>query len=170
MGIFDRFASKSRIPKGYAEVNVEFTEEESEAISASIEEYAAIANAGAPEGTTMVVPTKVKDGMMAKALTEYVEDLVSQLADCNSQEPTAILDKAIKSQLKAYAMHNLPIYLFQAAGMFELSGDVQNAKKFFGLFLRAQNQFKPDQIDSIFLSQAGFDIPEIVALARNKIL
>ena len=69
---------------------------------------------------------------MAKALTEYVEDLISQLEDCSPQELTAILDKVIKSQLKAYAMHNLPVYIFQAAGMFELSGDMPNAKKFFG--------------------------------------
>jgi ribosome-associated toxin RatA of RatAB toxin-antitoxin module len=37
--------------------------------------------------------------------------------------------------LKAYTAHNLRIYLYQAAGMFELIDDVENAAKFFHLFL-----------------------------------
>jgi hypothetical protein len=169
MAFFDKFRSKPDIPTGYSEVKVDFTEEESKAINRSLQMYASIANANAPEGTTMFVPPKVKNAMTAQALTEYVEGLVSQLQDCSTQELTAIMDKAIKSQLKAYAIHNLPIYIFQAAGMFELTGDVHNAWKFFGLFLRVQDEFKPDQIDTSFLNQTGFDIPNIVAMAREKL-
>jgi len=107
-------------PKGYVGMNVEFTREESDAISASLESFAAIANADEPKGTTMYMHPKAKDAMTAKALTEYVESLVLQLERCSEKQAAAILEKAIKAQLKAYAIHNLPVYLFQAAGMFEL--------------------------------------------------
>jgi hypothetical protein len=108
----DRREQTSKVPEGYVPVNVEFTEEESEAITASLEQYAAIANADAPEGMTMYVHPKVKDGMMANALTEYVEDLIGALEECESDEEARTrVQKAIKAQTKAYAIHNLPVYV-----------------------------------------------------------
>lgn len=169
MNIFDKVRAKANVPKGYAEVKVEFTEEESEVIAASLDEYAAIANANAPAGTTMYVHPKVKDAMTAKALTEYVEDLMAQLQDCTSDEETAsVMDKATQAQAKAYAIHNLPLYLFQMAGMLEFAGQTAKAKDFFRHFLRAQDEFKPDQVDTIFINETGFEMPHVIALAREK--
>jgi hypothetical protein len=170
MGIFDKFTSKPKPPKGYAAVNVTFTPEETEAISRNRQMYASIANADAPEGMKMIVPQKVVDGVSAQGLTGYVEDLMRELRNCDSDaEMAVIMDKAIKATMKAYAIHNLPVYLFQVAGMFELTGDAANATEFFRQFLRAQNEFKPDQVDVMFLNQTGFDIPKIVAMAKTKI-
>jgi hypothetical protein len=169
VSIFDRFA-KPKPPKGYAKVTVQFTEEESEAMGRTLRRYAAVANAYAPEETEAIVPLKLKDGMAAQGLTEYVEDLMRQLRHSESiAEKTSLMDKALKAQMKAYAIHNLPVYLFQVAGMFEFVGDTANAKEFFQQFLRAQSDFKPDQIDTVFLKRTGFDMPKIVAMATEKV-
>jgi hypothetical protein len=169
MSVFDRFKSKANLPKGYSEVKFEFTEEESEAINQTLEGYAAIANADTPDGMRTVVATKVKEVWKAQGLTEYVEDLMLRLQRCESDEEMALLlDKAIKAQMKAYAIHNLPIYLFQLAGMFELAGDATNAKDFFRHFLQAQSAFKPDQLDTIVQDQTGFDMPKVIEIAKQK--
>lgn len=149
-------------------MSVEFTEEELEAIAASMERYAAMADADAP-GMTTVVPVKVKDAMTAQALTQYVEDLIVQLGNCGEDEAAAIMDRAIKAQLKAYAVHSLPVYLFQAAGMFEFIGDGARAQHLFRDFLRAQDEFDPDQVDTVFLNQTDIDLPEVIALAKEKL-
>jgi len=156
-------------PKGYVGMNIEFTREQSDAVSASLDSFAAVANADAPKGTTMYMHPKAKDAMTAKARTEYVESLVLQLERCSEKQAANILDKAIKAQLKAYAIHNLPVYLFHAAGMFELVGDVGSANRFFRLFLQMQNEFCPDQIDTLFLNQTGFNMPKVIAKARAKL-
>lgn len=169
MEIFDRFTSKSSVPKGFAKVNVEFTDEEVEAINASMSEYAAIANADAPDGTKMYMHPKAKDALTARCLTEYVEGLMVQLQDCPADEVAALFDKAIKAQMKAYAIHNLPVYLYQIAGMFEFLGNGAKATEFFRLFLRTQDEFRPDQIDTVFLAQTGFDMPKVIELAKQKL-
>jgi hypothetical protein len=61
------------------------------------------------------------------------------------------MDKAVKAQMKAYALHNLPIYLLRLAGMYECAGNEAKNQEFSQLFRRAQDEFKPDQIDKIFL-------------------
>ena len=168
MGIFRKLISKFTPPKGYAKVNVEFTEEEAKAIATGMERFAIVANADEQEGTMYVHP-KAYDAMTAKALNDYVEDLMVELQHCREQEAIALVAKAIKSQLKVYAIHNLPIYLFQAAGMFELIGDGARAKEFFRLFLQAQTEFTPDDVDNIILKQSGFDISKLVAIAKEKV-
>lgn len=116
MSIFDRFKPKSGVPHGPVEVNVQFTADENEAMNRAIERYATAANASAPEGMQMFVAPKVKDGIAAQGLAEYVEDLLRQGEDCGSDAKIAtMMDKAIKGQMKAYALHSLPIYLFQLA-------------------------------------------------------
>jgi hypothetical protein len=60
------------------------------------------------------------------------------------------IDKAIKAQMKAYAHHNLPEYLSQLAAFYDLAGDTPRREEFTRLFRQAQEEFKPDQIDSIF--------------------
>src|SRR5258708_62562 len=144
MGIFDRFKSKRKDPEGLSRIQFEFTAEESEAIHHTVTRYAAIGNAQAPEGMELCVPQKVKDGITAQGLIEYVEDLMRQLRDSSSHEEIALLlDKAIKAQMKAYAIHNLPVYLFHIAATYELAGDTTQAKDFFGHFLQAQSDFVP---------------------------
>ena len=92
--------------------------------------------------------------MSAQGLTEYVADLLREVQDCASDTKIAtMLAKAIKAQMKAYAFHNLPIYLSQPAWMYELAGDGAQSKEFSQLFQRAQDEFTPDQIDAVFLER-----------------
>jgi hypothetical protein len=170
MSIFDRFTSKPRPPKGYKEVEMDFTVEEAEAINRGLKMYAEIANADAPEGMTAIVSKKFKDAITAKVLNEYVEDLMQRLRHCSEEETLVVMHKAIQAQMKVYAIHNLPVYLFQVAGMFEYLGDTAKAKEFFQLFLRTQSDFKPDKIDAYFLNQTGFDIAKTVSTARQKLI
>jgi hypothetical protein len=171
MGVFDRFKARSNVPKGYSEVKVTFTEEEIGAMNTHLDEYAAIVDADAPDGMMMYVHPKVKEAMKATALTEYAKDLVGQrMDDCASAaEMKRVLDKAIKAQMKAYAIHNLPVYLYLIGMMFEIMSEADNANDFFRHFLRAQEEFKPDKIDTIFLNQAGFDTSKLVIMAKQKV-
>jgi hypothetical protein len=82
--------------------------------------------------------------------------------------PTITSLRTKRSKLKAYALHNLPIYLFKLAALFQLIGSHEQAKKFFRLFLEAQRDFKPDGIDKMFLSQLGSNVPEAIKLAEDN--
>lgn len=101
MSIFDRF-TKAKPPSGYAAVKVTFTPEEQEVIQRALGRYAAIANAKAPEGMVAIVPDKVKDGMTAQGLTEYVENLMILLeSEPVITKQAAMVDKGIKAMMKA---------------------------------------------------------------------
>ncbi|HLY17231.1 MAG TPA: hypothetical protein VKR61_08395 [Bryobacteraceae bacterium] len=166
MAIFDRFGSKSKTPKAFVETNVQFTEDESKAITTKMEQFAGIANAGADKGETYVHP-KMKDAMTAKALAGYSEDLMCQVRHSPDERSAALIDKAIKAQMKAYTIHQLPVYLFQTAEILEYRDDMALAKEFFRRFLEAQNDFVPNTVDTFFLSQA--DIPKLIATAKEKV-
>lgn len=152
------------LPSGYTEVRVEFTKEESEAITSSMDEYAS--TGAAQHGGAFAWPKKVENGMKAKALAEYAADLLAQCDDSDSEE---WLRKASQAQAKAYALHNLPIYIFQLAGIYEVAGDAAKAKDWYKNFLRAQDEFTPDGIDSLLLNQSGFDMARVIVLAKQKL-
>jgi hypothetical protein len=155
VSIFDRF-SNSKPPSGHSEVNFEFTEEELQVVRRTLRRYAEVAREDAPEGMDTYVPKKTKDAMTAQGLTEYVEDLMFKLRRCEGTADQApLMEKAIQAMTKAYTIHNLPVYLFQIAGMFEFLDDTANAKAFFKQFLQAQNDFKPDGTDITFQDQTG---------------
>jgi hypothetical protein len=89
------------------------------------------------------------------------------------------MDKAVKAQMKAYALHNLPIYLFRLAGLYECAGNETKSKEFSQLFQRAQDEFEPDQIDKIFLElietveklvDEGCDISPTLKDQLNRVL
>lgn len=165
MGMFEKPERTSDSPERYVSTKVEFTQEESEAITTSMNEYAAIW-AGQHGGGGFVTPVKVENGMMAKALAEYAADLLAQCDDCNSEE---WLRKAAQAQAKAYALHNLPVYIFQLAGMYEVAGDTSKARDFLRHFLRAQDEFMPDGIDNVLLAQSGYDMARVMGLAKEKL-
>ena len=153
MKISDWFKPKSNAPKGLARLDVEFTADENEAMNRAIKRFdAVVADAHAPEGTRMFTPPKVRSAISAQGLTEYVEDLQREMQDSDFAATTAnLMDRAVKAQMRAYALHNLPIYLFQLAGMYERAGNEAKSQEFSQLFHSAQDEFEPDQIDRIFL-------------------
>lgn len=133
-------------------MKVGFTADENDAMSRTLDRYASIANAHAPEGMRMFGPAKVIDAVKAQGLTEYVEDLKRDMQNCDSSTNiNTLMDKAIKAQMKAYLLHNLPVYMFQLAEMYELAGDVEKSREFSQLFQQVQDEFTPDPIDTIFL-------------------
>ncbi len=151
--ISDWFKAKFNAPKGLVPVDVKFTAEEQEAMNRALERFdAVVTNAHAPEGTRMFAPPKVANAISAQGLTEYVEDIQRKIQNSDLPATTAsLMDKAVKAQMKAYALHNLPIYLFQLSGMYEWAGNEAKSQEFSQLFQRAQDEFEPDQIDKIFL-------------------
>ena len=153
MKIFDWFRPKSNAPKGLVRLDVEFTDDENAAMSRAIERFhAVVTNAHAPEGTRMFAPPKVRSAISAQGLTEYVEDLQREIQNSDLAATTAkLVEKAVKAQMKAYALHNLPIYLCRLARIYECAGNEAKSQEFSQLFQRAQDEFQPDQIDKIFL-------------------
>jgi hypothetical protein len=90
-----------------------------------------------------------------------------------SDEVAAMLDKAIIAELKAYGLHNLPLYLFHLSCIYELAGKLDKAEMWFKNFLRDQSEFTPDKVDEINLTflvnWQGFDVAEAVEIARKKV-
>jgi hypothetical protein len=151
--IFNWFKPKSNAPKGLVRLDVEFTDDENAAMSRAIERFdSVVTNADAPEGTRMFVPPKVRSAISAQGLTEYVADLLREIENYDFAATTVkLMEKAVNAQAKAYALHNLPIYLFRLARMYEGAGNEAKSQEFSQLFQRAQDEFQPDQIDKIFL-------------------
>ena len=169
VSIFDRLKPKSSAPNDGAEIKVEFTADEQEAINRTRKRYASVAHADAPEGTKLYVHPRVMDALVAQGLNEYVEDLMRDIDECPVTTVATVIEKAIDAQRKAYTIHNLPVYLFQLAGIFEFAGDAVKAREYFQDFLRAQGEFKPDRADAVFFQQMGFDLPKMVTAAKEKV-
>jgi hypothetical protein len=77
-----------------------------------------------------------------------------------------IINKAIKATMKAYKVHPLPIYAFEAARLMEAAGD-QNAIALYRGFLESHEKSQLDQIDMMFLR--GHDVDSAVAAAKGKV-
>jgi hypothetical protein len=169
MGLLDKFKSRRKAPEGYEFVDFEFTEEEAAAIRSGLQRYDDVFNEDAPEGTRVAVTHKMHDAMKARALVEYVEDLTFRLETGSETDFPAIMDKGIKAQMKAYAIHNLPAYLYRVAAMFDVIGNDAKAKQLFQQFVQLQSTFSPDEVDTLFLEQPGFDMDEAMAKAIQKI-
>ncbi len=156
------------IPEGYSAINVEFTQEESDAIDEYFELVSSIADERAGNELDLYAPQKAVYAMQAQALQQYVDDCTDKFLSENPHN-YQLADRAIKAQTKAYALHNLPIYIFRLATIFELVGKTHKATSFFEHFLRAQDEFKPDRIDEFFLAQMSVDLPSAMRIAREKI-
>lgn len=179
--IFNWFKPKSNAPKGLVRLDVEFTDDENAAMSRALERFdAVVTNAHAPEGTRMFAPPKVRNAISAQGLTEYVADLQREIENSDLAATTAeLMEKAVKAQMKAYALHNLPIYLFRLARMYECAGNEAKSQEFSQLFQQAQDEFQPDQIDKIFLElietveklgDEGCDISPTLKDQLNRVL
>jgi hypothetical protein len=87
-------------------------------------------------------------------------------------EIAIILNKAVKAQLKAHGLHNLPLYLFHAACTYQLAGNYEKADVWFKNFLLLQSEFKPDKADEINLkylvNMQGFSVAEAIEVARMR--
>lgn len=169
MGLLDNFSKRQRGSDNYVPVDIDFTEEENAAIQRNLSMYQSAG--GADPGHTLVVPAKTRDCIIAQGLRYYVADLMRLVAtDPHRSDAASLLDKAIRALIKAYAVHNLPMVLFQLGVMVELTGDLEHSRQFFQLFLDQQEKFRPDDIDRTFLDTMAFDIPDALQRAHAKLL
>jgi hypothetical protein len=146
----------------------DFTEEEAQVIDHTLDTYGRIFTANAPEGGKGYVHPKLISAWKAQALTEYSERLMDGLSNESPSNRSAVIEKAINSQKKAYALHNLPIYLFLLAKNFATADDAAKTKEFSRRFLHSQTEFKPDNVDTIILDHFGFDLLKLVEAAKRN--
>jgi tetratricopeptide (TPR) repeat protein len=173
MGLFDIFKFKGKSQKdAKVSISVEFTDEEIEAINKNLDTYQSFA---AKDGKQLVLAPKALEALKAQGIFEYAMQLIVATNDSNlsSNETVIILDKAVKAQLKACGLHDLPLYLFHVACTYELIGNIEKAEIWFKNFLRLQGEFKPDKVDEInlnfLINMQGFDAAEAVGIARQKL-
>ena len=157
-----------KIPEGYSPITVKFTQEESDAIDEYFELMSRITAESEGDEVDLYAPEKAVYAMQAQALLQYVEDCTDKFLS-ETPHDHRLANRAIKAQTKAYALHNLPIYIYRLAAIFELVGKTHKATSFFGHFLRAQDEFTPDRIDEFFLKQMSVDVPSAIKIAREKI-
>ncbi len=69
--------------------------------------------------------------------------------------------------MKAYALHNLPVYLYKIACLHVTSGNQQQATNFFKRFVKAQREFHPDEVDNSCVIASGIDIDEAISVANQ---
>ena len=160
MGFFDRFKKLERL----VPVEVEFTQEELDAIGADREMILSKIDITNP---------KAERGMVAQSLANYSDALIPYDNDDNRSKSkiSEILDKALQAKFKAYAVHNLPAFLLQAATQLEFI-DKEKAIHTYQLFLDAQRGFRPDKIDRLFLTQMGekfLDGERLIRTAQERI-
>jgi hypothetical protein len=160
MRFFDRFKkSEPMVP-----VEVEFTQEELDAIAVDREMTLSKIDISNP---------KAERGIVARSLANYSDALIPYDNDENrsTSEISEILDKGLQAKLKAYAVHNLPAFLLQAATQLEFI-DKEKAIQTYQLFVDAQRSFRPDKIDRLFLAQMGekfLDGERLIRTAQERI-
>jgi ribosomal protein S18 len=105
--------------------------------------------------------------MMAFALVSYAKDQVSLAEICDATQKKDLLHKALAAVAKAGTFHELPIYDFDLACVFEFLGERELAAKCFREFLSRREKFKPTIVDSLSAKQR--DVPLAVKLAERKL-
>jgi len=165
MGIWNKMFGKRRAIARYSEAGLRFTEEEASFVKKHQSFYSK-----EPDGSNNIVTEKGGNAIISQGLRYYAEHLIEeaekQPSDARSCE---LLDKAIRASMKAYAFHNLPIQLCNIAGMLEMAGNNEEAKRFYGLFLQEWYSFKPDVVDEIFQKEINIDTDMAIVRAKNRI-
>lgn len=170
MGFFDKFWPRTQPESEAVAVDVHFTEEEEAAIAISMKSFAEVENG---DGQSYAIDPSVVPAMTARALVQYVEFVTGQVRTAierdNAEEAYSLMQKAIRAQVKAYAVYNLPAYLFRAAEMMQAIRDVEQAKRFYGMFLKVQADYTLEKIDEFLLNEMEFDVDDAVSAASEKL-
>lgn len=112
--------------------------------------------------------TSVIKGLVAHGLWKFAEQkIVSADFDFQSVHREALINKAISAVRKAYTIHPLPIYLYDLANYLELNGKTLAADEALQAFLKAQEQYEPEDHDEIFLHNR--DLEAALADAKQKL-
>ena len=111
---------------------------------------------------------QVLGGLVAYALWHYAEQKITA-ADFDYQaiHREALINQAIGAVKKAYSIHPLPIYLYDLANYLELVGKTSISDQALEAFLRAQEQYEPQDYDDFFLYKR--DVGTALADAKQKL-
>src|SRR5260370_18422954 len=150
-----------------------FSEPETQAVNLVHEAYRSGSNEG---GHPLASDPKILNAITAQGLVGYSENLMEELSNRCRQDAEAlspndaeIVLKAFEAQKKAYAAHNLPIYLYKAACLLWVLDEV-SAKDYFKHFLIEYANFKPNNVDKLFLNNFynKVDMRPSPQIAREK--
>jgi hypothetical protein len=119
---------------------------------------------------------RISQGTTAVALSRYAKDLVNLHSSPQTKEeyrrdwPVIEIDlrKAVAAVWKSYGMCQLPIYVYHRALYLKMLGTHHESSRLFALFLKKQNEFKPDAIDEVLINFEGTNIDHALANARNN--
>jgi hypothetical protein len=126
---------------------LEFTQEEKAAVEAHFKLMNSILDQhkpiDGPEGE-WYFPGEEVDCFVAVGLWYYAEDMILGLLTVEDpQERTSLLDKAFGAVVKAYSFCPVPILIYDAGWLTEMSGKPNNAADTFREFLSAQERYEP---------------------------
>ena len=107
---------------------------------------------------------KFRQAVTAAGLSNYA---MYKLDMFNYDEDKEQIQCAIASAVKAYSIHQLPIYAYDIAKYAEKLGDLEKTKSYYLKFLEVLSKFKPDQVDEMFM--VNRDIEEAKHDAVNRI-
>jgi hypothetical protein len=161
MSIKDWFKKKQK----YETLNVEFTQEEAEAMQNALDEFW---NISGSSGKKYIYPEKVILMIQAQGLSAYVVQLYNKSLTQQGDAVKNTINKAITVKAKAYGIYNLPTFLYQIALFYEYIGDIENAKKFYRNFLTMHKSHQYDQIDTVFLQNTEFNMELAVRESQSK--
>lgn len=155
-------------PPGMKRIDITFTEEEQAAILSHNREL----NSFAPEpGQVLYVVPEMERPLIALGLVKHVRRQLSTADKLTPAEYPALLDKIIKTQVKAYGMHALPFYIYLWALLSEEKGDTETSKRLCTLFLSQQAEFRPSKIDECIIQfikiEGWYDVEEAIKVARK---
>jgi hypothetical protein len=79
----------------------------------------------------------------------------------------ACIERALAAAGKAYALHPLPIYMFDMGCLLEMLGETPSARDAYERFLKAQRNFHATELDNIILKNR--DVATAVQEARKSL-
>ncbi len=119
---------------------------------------------------------KIIDVVIARGLNNYVDelwtDMKAERESLSDDEIIVEMKKARAAQYKAFVMHSLPIYLYNMAILLKGGGNTRESKDFYRDFLIAQAEFRPDDVDTIFIeymAKMGVDMEKVIEKAEKEI-
>jgi hypothetical protein len=173
MGISDVFKPKYNkvdLNQKFFKGPVVFTDEEVAAINKNLQVFSDMAKASSEGEGEWVVTERVKDGIVAQGLSNYVDDLIKQARSGNysDEQFIQIVKKAISAKTKAFRVFPLPFFLFEVACMLKSIGN-KTATSVFRSFLESQERFKPDETDGIFLKAMQCNIDSAMEYALKEV-
>jgi hypothetical protein len=111
--------------------------------------------------------------LKALALVEHVAKKMAFAHELPEQETGPLLDKVVATQAKAYALHELPYYLYLWAALNAAKNDMTTANRLYALFLKYQAEFNPRKEDELIIHllelEYWYDVKKAIVEARTAL-